>query len=469
MEPGELLVLAMQLAVLSYYIGVLIYMLPIPSRRLKRLGPLLIEDSIQSAILISILNVVAWLSEWVSSLSGLTLEDTVSYIRESMSTAILINYFARMLSAGAGLFSGSLAGIVTLFFLPFSLTFYSIVTASALAIMLLSIVGYAKSILLALGALLYSIPLRIGRNVGASLVAFIIAANAMLPFLPKWTAFVMESTLQGYGSSLRYPPQGLYNIWGKVSDSYGGTIRIGLIRFVSDNGDVYQYIIHEDSSFYVNSPTKYLPAGRYRLAVETMGLVFDAGTVIVPDDLVPHDLYSDAPYFLQVALKNPNVAFMGYSVVLFNGCKYVEGEEDPVLRQANVTLACDQHSAVNILTLSDCTVTISGDKVQITSKDFYSWRGSTVTATVIEAEGRTTLSTKCPKIINKPILIESYYFNATTSELQASIVDPFITQLILGIAYSAAIYSYLAMLSATSVGLAKLLGAPQPRIIFRGR
>jgi len=93
------LLVAANLAVLTYNIGVLIYALPVPSRRLKRLAPKLIEDGLYAAVIVTGFTALLYASDYIAAISTLTLADVANWLHSILNMVFIEYYTAKLFSA----------------------------------------------------------------------------------------------------------------------------------------------------------------------------------------------------------------------------------------------------------------------------------------------------------------------------------------------------------------------------------
>ncbi|WP_149528580.1 DNA import protein CedA [Sulfuracidifex tepidarius] len=189
-SPFFYLYVAMNLSVLTYTIGAMIMALPIPIHGLKKWGPRLIGDSIYSAVLVNVYGGILYLIQEISQALGVSWANFGTWIETVISEEISIYTFVRAFS---GLFS-SLDPAIAIFFAPLSYVISiltGIITATETFLVLAFIINNYYGLFIALGIGLMSIPFRVGRGIGASLISFSIVFEAGLPYLPNF--------LQGLG------------------------------------------------------------------------------------------------------------------------------------------------------------------------------------------------------------------------------------------------------------------------------
>ncbi len=237
----ELLTLAVALASLTYAIGALIFGLPIPYRPLKRWGPRLMADAVAAMIIVSSLGILLWLSDRVMEIVGVTWGNFYDWIAVRFTVLLAVygglQYVSTLLrSSGLEVFLPIVSGTV------------SAVSAALTGLRLIFFVALALQRLryyfVVLGSVFYSIPFRIGRSVGATMISIGLVAYIAMPALPLFVeAFspevpglsipsnqtVIVSVKDSVGTPIPYPLLELWNSGGEVEgvivgDMYGRVI-----------------------------------------------------------------------------------------------------------------------------------------------------------------------------------------------------------------------------------------------------
>lgn len=178
----NMLELAFYLSALGYFLGIVIRALPLPFVSLKKLGSALVSDSVFSMVLIFSFRLISYSIEYFGSILGADWELYNSYMMDRIG--ILTMYFAMLKSITAFLGSTPLGGYVNGLISPLT----SMVTASLVSTITLlvtgSVVRTLADRLIALGILLHSIPFKLTRPVGATLIATAIVFSIGLPLMP---------------------------------------------------------------------------------------------------------------------------------------------------------------------------------------------------------------------------------------------------------------------------------------------
>ena len=471
------LLIAAQLAVLTYYIGVLIYMLPIPLRSVKRWAPLLIQDGLWASILITLFTAMLKFSDVIASMSGYTIESIVSYMQVRMKAIIMMEYITRLTVGVLSSVHSIIGKFFSIYILPMMLVHYGMLTAAATVIVIASILSAAKAKLAALGIALMAIPFRIGRNAGASLLAFIIVGNVMLPFLPYWisliygslaTSYLSEVFVHNYTESIE-----LVHMWGIVRDKYGYRPVTGLVKFIDiSNNGIYRFIVHEDGGYYITRPLKALPSGKYHVEVEYLGhnLGVEKSTVNIPEDAKLTYELDEAEYRLDFTVSD--VVFIEpVGLMIVRSCNITDINQTVY----TINVQCKPRSKWIML-----TITIP-DKANMTmispTRELFEeynvvelaspWRGMQVRTIIFSLkvpDGIKLLSIKFNK------RIDNYTYNLEISEgynySNMTMEDVIVYYIIYGTAFPITVFSYLTIMSMMTISFARLIGASSPRIVF---
>ncbi|MFP3399176.1 DNA import protein CedA [Acidianus sp.] len=193
---GEMLFLASSLGALTYFIGTLIMGLPIPIYGIKKWGPKLILDGLYVTALVNAYGSILALSSMIQSYLGATWCNFFKWVCCLIIQEIALNAFLRTIYGIIAVASGPTAGVLlSEVGVLFSL-FGSLITTSETLLIIARIVYEYSQVFIALGILLISIPFRVGRGVGGSLIGFSIVFYAALPYLPNFLTSLGVNVLQ---------------------------------------------------------------------------------------------------------------------------------------------------------------------------------------------------------------------------------------------------------------------------------
>jgi len=261
----DMLLLAFSLAILTYNLGILLYSLPIPIKSIKRWGSNLIVDAISSSILIScftlimslasrILNILGsdWSSYfmWVSGRVALIFSgfSVLTYISGLLKYSYIISLLSSPINVVLGYLSAALSALKVLVFLgSFILNYYSY--------------------LILLGVILYSIPFRIGKSVGAYLIAMSLVFYVGLPLMP-----VFVETFQSSIGSVSLEST---EISGRVIDLSGNAVPNAVIQLYEGDDVVGTILTNNQGKFILGRGYDLLPKNfSYRISLELYGFTF---------------------------------------------------------------------------------------------------------------------------------------------------------------------------------------------------
>ena len=226
---GDLVRLAFSLSLLTFYTGVLIYSLPIPYRGLKSWAPRLIADSVLAAGLAAAFYAILEVPAFIRSVLGASWALYESRVALNLAAAAAVKALAYVIKEAAGIVENPIVGVVAGVAVSLLAKLADLAIATAIALQSLGWLAMkASPLLAALGLVLYSIPLRLGRGAGAWLLALALVLPALLPALPLFEAAVAHYA-GGYGAVQAAAAQGV------VVDAWGSTIGYGVLLFYPAN------------------------------------------------------------------------------------------------------------------------------------------------------------------------------------------------------------------------------------------
>ncbi len=263
----ELLTLAVALASLTYALGALILGLPIPYRPLKRWGPRLMADAVATMIIVSSLGILLWLSDKVMEIIGVTWGNFYDWmtVRFTVLLAVygVLQYVSTLLhSSGLDVLIPIVSGTV------------SAVSAALTGLRLIFFVALALQRLryyfVVLGSVFYSIPFRIGKSVGATMISIGLVAYIAMPALPL---FVEAFSPDVPGLSMPSNQTFVVN----VKDSVGTPVPYPLLELRSSRGEVEGMIVGDMYGRVILGGGKDMlpPTFNYSVRVGFLGYYFD--------------------------------------------------------------------------------------------------------------------------------------------------------------------------------------------------
>ncbi|ADM26983.1 hypothetical protein Igag_0132 [Ignisphaera aggregans DSM 17230] len=172
-----LLLIAYYLSILNFYLGALIYALPIPLTGLKRWAPKLIVDAFFIASLALSIDVIINIAKFIQYMLGGNWSIFIDTVRSNIALRSIIIIGLDSLASYIRLVLPGVARIIRMSVNVLSISLYALI-----AIYILSVFIYKSLWLLtSLGIAFMSIPFRIARNGGAFLLSFALVFYIGLP------------------------------------------------------------------------------------------------------------------------------------------------------------------------------------------------------------------------------------------------------------------------------------------------
>ena len=222
----DFLLLATNLALLTYIIGVIVLALPIPYKGIRKWGILLIVDALSAMVLISIYGALLYMGDFILNLLGYSWDSFFSWL--IARTGALIAVFG-----GLSYVSSILRNVHYFLItspLNLAITYVSLALSALKLIYFLSMVIYSlREKLMLLGLILYSIPFRIGKGVGAFLIAASIIMYVGFPLLPAFIAFL--------NTNVRTPSLGFTTVTLHVIDSAYNSVPYPIVLMYKEESD----------------------------------------------------------------------------------------------------------------------------------------------------------------------------------------------------------------------------------------
>ncbi|BAA79132.1 hypothetical protein APE_0220 [Aeropyrum pernix K1] len=442
MEGGDLQLLAFKLAMLGFYLGVLIYAAPIPASSIKRWASTLVEDSLIAALLALTAAALIAVAGYLQLLIGGSwpqldawLFDAVVFAASLKALSSLVTSLPDPLEALKPLASAAASVMDELS--------WAVTLLAATVLGLKYLLGYSQ-ILLSLGVLLYAVPFRVAKPAGAWLIAFVIVFNAALPALPLFV------------ESIGDPPAvaGAEGVWvGRITvTSSSGVVEAGLLRIHSGGEEVASYVVKGGVAYssLVKIPRVQAPLGLVSFTLEYMGVTFK------PD---PPALDTSTAG-TSIELHVPHIAFMGGESVMVYGSKQparvTEGEEGVVASWEGLK----DGDYVEIAWLEGCKPQYSVREGDVRGEGSWTWEGLKGEYVYVEpsGEGRIVVWVEkwgdCDADAGLERIAKDY------SETLVSLLD-YITLDVLKmiiVYYITLPGMYLSILLVATTGLARLLG-----------
>lgn len=197
-----LLIVAYYLSILTFYIGTLIYALPIPLTGLKRWAPRLITDAFYVMALLFSLSSITALTNIIQGVLGGDWNFFLSYIKAAIAgrAYILVSLgLLRDLLAKTVFLSG-IARLISMVINSIAASLYMLLIMYSLSVF----VKYSFWTLLSLGLALMAIPFRISRGAGAFLIAFALVFNSALPLYLQFVKTLIFPASPNIGEFIVY-------------------------------------------------------------------------------------------------------------------------------------------------------------------------------------------------------------------------------------------------------------------------
>lgn len=436
-----MLPLAYTLSLLTYVIGAVLYGSPIPAKFVKKWGVLMMYDGIASAILVSAYGLVIRLGDYLLSVVNADWGDFTVWL--TSRTSILASMYLLIQSLGAML---KVSGAeVFLEILKHIGALLATALTSIKAVYLISMVVYSlRDKILATGILLYSLPFRVGRSVGAALVAASIVYYIGLPLMPAFAA-IFEAP------PIATPSDGLGSIRGRVVDALGNYIPNAVVELYGSSSVEPDVAVVGDPTgvFYVGPPHDILAKG----TTFTSSVVF-MGYRFTPD---PPNLEVPWEGFLRVY----NLVYAGQSLTLMLVGVFYIGNLSKVGSKLSVYLeVLSETASIAILRLSSVNVSsvvVDGESLECPWEEFR-WAGMTLEECYLSlSRGSYTVELDYSGVeYPRPAVAEKHYVGTV------DLLDYLISLQVAAVSY---VYSYLllpsaylAILSASTYSLSKFLG-----------
>ena len=285
MRVDELLRLAVCLATIDYYLGLLLFAAPLPMQ-VKRFGLRMAYHGVSAALLASLYTTIVYGVEYLLSVLGVSWNNLVHFYDEAtaysasfygLAAGLMLSrpYLVRELPQYA---KGVVGLLVSSASKSLSRASLLIAVSEAAVKVLASFVLSYWPVLLVAGIVLYAVPGGLGRRLGASLIASAIVLYLGLPFLPYWVdmwLYAVKNANPIAALVLGGSPVKLYLLWGYVNMLlYDSRVSVVLWRGGVPMGFETSLEYH---FFYP------LPPGAYHLSVYAGPIRLWDRVILVPD------------------------------------------------------------------------------------------------------------------------------------------------------------------------------------------
>lgn len=368
LQVGQALELSFYLGLLNYVIGALLLGSPIPIPSVKRIGVFLMKDAMIIWILASSFTLILNVLGYMRDILGLSWSNLSLWLSGLMVNISSLMALLRSLA--------SMMGPLSTFLSPIFSSLISMLSTALLSVLALQIMSTIVSTkapdIIAIGILVYSIPLGFFKRAGSILISFAVIFSLALPAMPMFTSLFLPTLPQTSGWNLSHPII-------RVRDLTGGFLGNSLLLIYqtpdkTPGSEVAIVPVDENGVARVNA-TPGLPVNRvYYFSLEMNGWRFYSSSTIsmgvecimTPcsyEATVEGVLVSDPPYIL---IHTPR-SLTSYIVIkdLDNG--YLK-----------ITLNLVSRSAL-VVTLSTLTVLeealIDGEPISWSDRRPWSWAG----------------------------------------------------------------------------------------------
>jgi hypothetical protein len=402
---------------------------------------MMMYDGIASAILVSAYGLVIKLGDHLLSIVGADWGNFTIWL--TSRTGVLASMYLLLQSLGTVLKASGAE--VLLEILKHAGALLATALTAIKTVYIISMVIYSlRDKILSIGVLLYSLPFRVGRSVGATLIAASLIYYIGLPLMPAF-ATIFEAP------PVAMPSSGLGSIRGRVVDSLGNPLPNAVVELYGSGAVEPDVVVVADTSgrFYVGPPYD----------VMTEGTAFTSSVVFMGYRFTPDPSYLKVPW--EGSLRVYNLVYAGQGLALsLIGVFYVGNVSrvgDGLLLDMEVL---SETASVTILKLSAVNVSsiaVNGEDLQCSWGEF-TWAGITVEECFVNLNRGTYtielkyLGTEYPR----PAITEKHYVGT------ADVLDYLISLQTIAISY---VYSYLLLpaayltiLSASTYALSKFLG-----------
>ncbi len=471
---------AFALSVLTYYLGVLVYAIPIPWYGIKRWAPLLIFDGLLAASLTLFFNNIIIIINYVYEMLGADWE-TFDLTTGSLWALLLV--FIIFIEVSLTLMTKipyiKMYTFTSLLFTIKGFLSYALLIIT-LIITLSIIVRYTATKMIALSILFYSIPFRITRVAGASLLAFTIVFYIGLPLMPNFMMFMAIPTTIPDKLKL-FIEYGVMFPRIEVRSIAGDRIPFVILSIYDDQGNLLaRYISEGDGYIYASYPDKGFPAfPKVRLQAEYYGLNF----VVSPSSIKPieyfkeserviHNTFQEASITLPGILKYyKGIIILSNPKITYNGIPVIMEYDNKINVLLNVSL---NYNGVYEILLLPNSLDVLDVKINNTTVKYFvekiNWYSNTIRmvyAELNESKGLLRIElVGSPNQIKPPESVEVPYVKTLT---EGRDIDEVLRQAAFIFMALMLIFptSYIILLTMITYGLAYVLGARVPRIIFR--
>lgn len=269
----ELLSLAYALSLLTYSLGAILFGSPVPIRSVKKWGVLMMYDGLASAVLVSVYSLLLKLGDYLLEVLGASWPFFMAWLTGRTAT-LVTSYLAIQSLATALKISG--ADILLELLKHVGGLVATSLTAIKMVYLISAIVYILRDKILALGILLYTLPMRVGKSVGAAMIALSIIYYIGLPLMPVFAQVFETPPVPIAGD--RYGA-----VSGTVVDVWSRPAPYAVVKLYKDSRDPAVVVLGDaEGRFYVGPPHDLLALGeRFKVEVVFMGYVLETDPPMV--------------------------------------------------------------------------------------------------------------------------------------------------------------------------------------------
>ncbi len=479
----EFLIIAYSLAILTYYLGVLIYLLPIPVWSIKKWAPTLIYDSFAVTILVLLFTSIIEATSYFGGILGVSWNLYFNWLIERI--AILGSFISLLISISLAISQAGGRALVASFLGPItSIATYTLIVMEFFFVLGLVFKGYFAKIL-AFGILLYAVPFRLARSAGASLIAMSIVFTIALPLLPTFVNVMSvggDNPLSNTSISSSLKPRedlGVFFAKGLVKDIMGKPIPyIKTEWFLKESSidPIAIYYTDENGFYNAGRPFGGLPAkvNGFYVKLSYLGISISSMNISMNEFLYNPYLDPDADYIHDFTLNN--VIYFGHTVLLIlqNEVNNAEVYEQGNTYVLNIVLNEPQEAVIAYIPKAAklTKLKVNNDEIKFTSRS-YTWNNVNVSTISFHLpKGSTVIEVSYVVVGKESIqLVDKGYFSGIDNSLNSNINVQNLGEAIGKVFFQWIILpvTYLTILVSITYSFAYTLGGRKLRLPIRDR
>lgn len=363
---ADYLLAAYKIAMFTFYLGVLLYALPIPWPPLKRWAPRLLADSILAAGLSIAFYSLLEASDYIARLLGGSWPLFYTWYRESLGSLLSMKAFIFIVESITGQLPFGDAVRVVLRPLD-RVVDVGLFVAGWIGAITYIVQDFGKA-LAAIGVALISVPFRISRGAGAWLLSFILVFNVGLQVMPSFLSSIAEQPGGPDPSGLE--EMGLAFAQVRV-EGYQAGIGGGILYLKAGDSDItanYTVVAGKayDTDYGMNIPVPSRVPAYYTLEVDGVRVN------LKPYPARPED-YSSHDGLWSIVLRTTYMEWLGDYAIAYTNSSItgLTGGNDT----KTITLNMEKGEYLAIRYPSSCSVNITHTGVMTVNEGSWEWRG----------------------------------------------------------------------------------------------